>query len=116
MKYECAHHVHDCLNCTLRLSVLVLGTYSREKLLLILVFAVFPELLGSKDAVIAVILLDLNTSQLPKPLFKPTLGADCLKITQRYLVLDPNDARRGIVEYRTAMIAVRFALSTITSR
>ena len=82
MEHECASHVHDGLDRTLCTSILVLRTYARERLLLTLGPTVFPELLGCKHAVVAAVLLDFNTSQLPKPLFKPTLGADCLKCTQ----------------------------------
>ena len=62
MEHKCSSHVHDNLNCTLCTSILVLRTDKRERLLLTLGSTVFPELLGCKHIVVAVVLLDFNAS------------------------------------------------------
>ena len=56
MKHEYVCHVHYGVGCTLYKSILVLRTYTRGRLLLILVLVVFSEIPGYEHAVVAVVL------------------------------------------------------------
>lgn len=107
MEHECVSHVHDGHALHDHFGA---GHLRREHLLLTLGPRVLSEILDCKNAVVATVLLDIHTSQLPKPLLKTTFGADCLKSTQQYLALDPNESGRGVIEYRTTMVAVQLGL------
>ena len=92
VKHESLSHVHDCLDCTLCLSVLMLSSNSRERLCLILFSTCFSELLCSKYSIITAVVLDLYHCKVINPLFKLLLRPNGFTSTHRDLILNMNDA------------------------
>ena len=98
MQHECAGHPHNGLNRTLSLGILVLSSYTRKCLLLVLLLAIILELIRSENTVVTVDVLDFDKSSISQPILKGLFGNESITCSKRDLVLNPNNASSCIVE------------------
>jgi hypothetical protein len=71
-----------------------------------LVETVLTIFLGGENAIIPMVMLDLDVGMLVKPLLKTFLAHHSLIRAQRYLVLYPNEPRCGIIVYSPTIKAI----------
>ena len=113
MDHEGSCHVHHRLDGSFSTTILVLGPNAGESLLLKFRVTVITKFVGREDSIIAVISFDFRTGKLIEPLFKSRLRADRFICAQRDLILNPNGAGGGVIEYRTPVETIMFCFATI---
>ncbi len=90
-------HVHDCLDGSLSMSILVLSPNSRERLTLSFLVTIATVFLGRENTVITMIMFDFGDTLIPQPLFETSLTHNRFVCTKRDLVFYPNQARCCII-------------------
>ena len=92
MQHERAGHPHNGLNRTLSLGILVLSSYTRKCLLLVLFLAIILELIRSENSVLTVDVLDFDKGSVSQPILEGLFGNESITCSKCDLVLNPNNA------------------------
>ncbi len=97
--------IHDGLNCTFSMRILVLGANARKWLTLLFVLTVMPKLLRGEDTIITMKVLDFTDTLVIKPLLETRLSHDQFVSTKRNLGFNPNESRCCIIKDDTTLKA-----------
>ncbi len=90
-------HVHNCLNSTLSLSILMLHSNARKGLRLPFMYALRAIFLSQENTVISMVVFDLRLTHIPKPLLKMSFPHHGLICTKWHLFCYPNEPWCSIV-------------------
>jgi hypothetical protein len=74
MDHHHARPVENSLDSALGSCILMFSPHTRERLCLVLGNAVIAKMLGSKDAIVTVVVLRKYTRQVPDPIFEGTFA------------------------------------------
>ena len=111
------HHfpipIANSLNCSLSFTIMMLGTNTRERLILFLPLTIRAEVIRNKYAIVIMITLGHYSSQILDPVFKRCFSNHRLHIPQRNLRLNTDNIRGGILKNSPAMKESLRRLSTI---
>ena len=105
-------HVHNGLDITLRLSVLMLSPNSGETLVLALAFAIIAVFICHKHTVINMLMLDIITCLFSQPLFKSVFSQHSFICSEWDLILNPNQTRHSIIKDVTALKSILTTFAT----
>ena len=105
-------HVHNGLGSEFRLRILMLIPNSGETMGLALVFSITAVLICHKQTVITMVMGDISTCLLLKPLFNSRFSQHIFIFSKWDLILNPNQTRRSIIIDGTAAKSI---LATFTA-
>ena len=107
-------HVHNGLDSAFGLWIFMLIPNSGETMGLALAFKIIAVLICHKHTVITMVMGDLSTCLFPQPFFKYRFYQHSLIFSEWDLILNPNQTRRGIIIYGTAVKSILVTFANIS--